>query len=206
MECVGDRSAGAHHGSPMPRIDQRPALAGLTIDEVIASHATVLGRDREAYRNHAHRVASFCLALMPAAGDRVQGHLEAERVGLAAAFHDIGIWTHGTFDYLEPSVEVCRAFLVSNGRSAWVDEISAMIREHHKVTAWRVNSDWLVEPFRKADWIDVTRGTVSFGVSPAIRREVFDAWPSLGFRRRLLQFTLARLARHPLNPLPMLRL
>lgn len=126
-------------------------------------------------------------------------------MALAAAFHDIGIWTHGTFDYLEPSIDVCRAYLAATRRSAWGDEVAVMIREHHKLTPWRARSDWLVEPFRKADWIDVTGGLISHGVPRGVRRQVFATWPSLGFRRRLVHFTLVRLRHHPLHPLPMLR-
>ena len=39
-------------------------------------------------------------------------------MAIAAAFHDIGIWTAGTFDYLEPSVRVAAAYLTGTGRAA----------------------------------------------------------------------------------------
>jgi hypothetical protein len=35
-------------------------------------------------------------------------------------------------------------------------EIERMIADHHKITPSRANQDLLVEPFRQADWIDVT--------------------------------------------------
>jgi hypothetical protein len=73
------------------------------IDTVLLAHKGVLGDDFTGYRNHTYRVANLCVAFAP---DRA-GQLE--RIALAAAFHDLGIWTDGTFDYLEPSVRLARA-------------------------------------------------------------------------------------------------
>lgn len=170
------------------------------IDALLAPHATVIGRDYDAYRHHVYRVAMFCRALAPGVPNA------DEKIAIAAAYHDIGIWTHGTFDYLDPSIDDCRAYLAATGRHAWAPEISAMIREHHKLTRWRAHDDWLVEPFRMADLVDLSGGFVAFGLPRPLRRAVFGQWPSLGFRRRLVQLTLQRLRRHPLSPLPMLRL
>jgi len=44
----------------------------------------------------------------------------------------------------------------------WIPEIEAMIVDHHKVTPSRANQQWLVESFRRADWIDVSRGLRKF--------------------------------------------
>jgi hypothetical protein len=98
-------------------------------------------------------------------------------VAIASAFHDLGIWTDGTFDYLPPSVELARAHLVRSGRSEWTSEISAMVLAHHKLSRYRGDSEGLAEPFRRADRVDVTRGLVRFGLSrPA--GQVFSAWPT----------------------------
>jgi hypothetical protein len=174
--------------------------ARTTIDEVLHAHAQTLGRDFQPYRHHVLRVAAFCMALAPPQQEA------DEKVALAAAFHDLGIWTHGTFDYLQPSIDQCMAYLAATGRSAWQLELAAMIREHHKLTAYVTDPGWLVEPFRRADWIDVTRGVFSHGLPRGLRARIFSEWPSLGFRRRLLVFTLHRWRQHPLSPLPMLRL
>lgn len=204
------RTTGAGHRSASALVPARHETSGkphhrgwrdlvARIDALLQPHATAIGTDYDAYRHHVYRVAVICQAVAPAVP-----HVD-EKIAIAAAYHDIGIWTHGTFDYLEPSMEDCRVYLTAIGRSDWTPEISTMIREHHKLTAWRDNADWLVEPFRQADLIDLSRGLVSFGLPPALRSAVFDAWPSLGFRRRLVQLTLQRLRRHPLSPLPMLR-
>jgi len=172
----------------------------LRLDELLHAHATVLGRDFTAYRNHTYRVVNLCVAQCSSDPEQL------EKVAIAAAFHDMGIWTDGTFDYLPPSVRLATNYLVQSGRAEWTPEISVMILEHHKVLRYRGNPNWLVEPFRRSDWVDVTRGLMTFGLSRSLLREVFSTWPSAGFHKRLVQLELTRLRTHPWNPLPMMRL
>jgi hypothetical protein len=169
------------------------------LDAVLNAHAELLGDDLDGYRNHTYRVANFCLALSPDEPD------VCDKVAIAAAFHDIGIWTDGTFDYLEPSVRSVAAFLTRIGRKGWEGEIVEMIRQHHKLTPWRGKASRLVEPFRKADWVDVSKGLLSFELTRRFRSSVMIAWPNAGFHRKLVRLTLERAARHPLSPLPMLK-
>jgi predicted metal-dependent HD superfamily phosphohydrolase len=170
-----------------------------TLDAVLVSNTEVLGRDFVPYRNHTYRVANFCVSL--AAIDAAQ----IDKVAIAAAFHDLGIWTAGTFDYLAPSIQLAGSWLEQHGRSAWFAEIEAMILEHHKVMPYRRNAAWLVEPFRRADWTDVSRGAMGWGVKRHVIREAYARWPGAGFHRRLIQLSLARARTHPLSPLPMVR-
>ncbi len=170
------------------------------LDEILAAHADVLGGDFTGYRNHTYRVANICAALT--AADPEQLH----KIAIAAALHDIGIWTDGTFDYLQPSIGVAIGYLSDAGLADWTPEITEMIREHHKLTAWRGRSDWLVEPFRRADWADVSRGIAAAGLPRGLLRELYATWPSAGFHRNLLRLELRHLRSHPLNPLPMFRL
>jgi hypothetical protein len=145
-------------------------------------------------------VANFCLALPSVNAAAL------ERVAVAAAFHDIGIWTARTFDYLAPSIAAATAWLARMGRSAWTPEIAAMIREHHKLRRYRAEPIGLVEAFRRADLVDVSHGLVAFGLPRRLRGEVFSKWPDAGFHLMLVRLTLGRLRTHPLSPLPMLRL
>lgn len=124
---------------------------------------------------------------------------------MAAALHDIGIWTAGTFDYLDPSIEVARAHLEGIGRAEWIPEVEAMIREHHRISAHRSRPDWLVEPFRRADWADVTLGLRRWGLSRAFLRRLRREWPNAGFHLKLVRLTLRRLLTHPWSPIPVLR-
>jgi hypothetical protein len=165
----------------------------------LLAHAAQLGADLPGYRNHAYRVANLCAALGPPDPDC------RDRIAIAAAFHDLGIWTADTFDYLPPSIELATDYLKKNGRPEWAPEITTMIREHHKISTYRGDPHWLVEPFRRADWVDVSRGVIRHGLPPRLLRQIFSTWPDAGFHRRLVQLALERLRSHPLSPLPMLR-
>jgi len=170
-----------------------------TVEEVLDDHAPELGHDLTAYRNHVYRVVNLCLAI--AADNRV----ELEKITVAAVFHDLGIWTNHTFDYIAPSVALAREHLAARGMADWIPEIEAMIVNHHKVTPSHANPQSLVESFRRADWIDVSLGLRRFGLPRTFIAAVAATWPSAGFHRRLVQLTIDRLWKHPLTPLPMVR-
>lgn len=170
------------------------------LDELLTGYAAELAGDFTAYRNHTYRVANFCAALSS------RGREQVERIAIAAAFHDIGIWTDGTFDYLEPSVRLASAYLTRTGRAEGIPEITEMILQHHKIRPSRGLPGWLVEPFRRADWIDVSVGVLRFGLERRFVDEAFTVWPSAGFHKRLVQLSVRRLREHPLSPLPMMRL
>lgn len=170
------------------------------LDALLNAYRDALGADFVAYRNHTYRVVNLCMTLSASAGAQL------EKVATAAAFHDLGIWTDKTFDYLEPSVRLASAHLTRVGRDTWVPEVSEMILEHHKVLPLNDPAYSLAEPFRKADWIDVTRGLLALGISRAYLGYLFSTWPSAGFHRRLVHLSCRRLLTHPWNPLPMLRL
>jgi hypothetical protein len=170
-----------------------------TIDDVLDGHASALGNDLVAYRNHVYRVANLCVAIV---GDRC----EVEKIAAAAVFHDLGIWTDRTFDYIAPSIALAHEYLVARAREDWITDISMMIADHHKITPSMVNQNSLVEPFRQADWIDVTGGLRRFGIPRPFVARLFATWPDAGFHWRLVELALHRFRTHPLTPLPMVRL
>jgi len=169
------------------------------LDRVLDEHAVALGGDLTAYRNHTYRVVNLFAALAPCADASL------EKVALAAAFHDLGIWTAHTFDYLEPSVALACNHLDCAGHGDWRDTVAGMIREHHKIRAFRGTDTAFIEPFRRADWIDVSLGVLSFGLPRDRLREIFARWPNAGFHQRLAQLTLQRWRKHPLSPIPVLK-
>src|SRR5215470_290714 len=91
------------------------------LDELLVQHAAAIGRDAVTYRNHAYRVANLCMGFAPRDPDTVH------KVAIAAALHDMGIWTDGTWDYLPPSIELARAHLERIGKTEWTPEITSMI-------------------------------------------------------------------------------
>ena len=184
----------------MPSVKSALLTEIAAIDTVLHAHQGALGGDFTGYRNHTYRVANLCVAFAPGGAEQL------ERIALAAAFHDLGIWTDGTFDYLEPSVRLARAYLDQQGRAEWAPEIATMILEHHGISSRRGDAYALVEPFRRADWVDVSHGVVKFGLPAAYLADLFATWPNAGFHKRLVQLSGRRLLTHPWNPLPMLRL
>ncbi len=174
------------------------------LDSLLASWQPQLGRDYQAYRNHCARVCSFGLAL--AERETQAGADTAELLQIALAFHDLGIWSHATFDYLDPSAGLAREWLQEKGRADKVELVEAMIVQHHKLSrAPAVSGSELPDIVRRADLIDVSLGLIRFGLPRAFYKEVRERYPICGFHGRLVSFTLQWWWRHPLRPLPMMR-
>lgn len=171
------------------------------LDEVLEHHAAQLGGDFVPYRNHAYRVANYCWALIPDGSGRSM----LDTISLAAAFHDLGIWTDRTFDYLAPSKRLADKWLASRIQADGAGVIGTMICQHHKITPWRGNESPLVESFRRADLVDVSRGLFRSGLPCELLRDVDAGFPNAGFHRLLLKLSFNQFKRHPFNPLPMLR-
>jgi hypothetical protein len=102
-------------------------------------------------------------------------------------------------------VAIARDHLAARRMADWIPEIEAMIEDHHKITTSRADPQLLVESFRRADWIDVTRGLRRFGLPRSFIADVAATWPDAGFHRRLVELTIDRWWKHPLNPLPMVK-
>jgi len=169
------------------------------LDELLAQYAAAMGSDAVPYRNQAYRVANLCIAFAPRDPDTVR------KIAIAAALHDMGIWTNKTFDYLQPSIELARTYLERVGKASGQPKSTTMILEHHKISPYRGRAEWLVESFRKSDWIDVTWGLLSFGVPRTRLQELHRQWPDAGFHMGLVKQALKRFRAHPLSPLPMFR-
>ena len=180
--------------------DPAPLLRIPTLDTILGVHAATLGADFEGYRNHTYRVANLCVAQLSGSAE------EIEKVAIAAAFHDLGIWTDRTFDYLPPSATLASTYLADSGRAEWIPEITETIAGHHKVSRYRGRHVWLVEPFRRADWTDVSMGVITCGLSRRLLDQALSLWPRAGFHYRLAQLAVRRLRTHPWSPLPMIRL
>lgn len=177
---------------PMTRVDR--------LDQLLERYSRELGADFAGYRNHCYRVFNFALPYCACEDDAT-----IDKLAIAAAFHDLGIWTAGTFDYLDPSEQLAQDYLRELGREDWSAEVGAMIQQHHKIRRYSAVSGDMTEAFRRADLIDVSLGLVSFGASRNYRCQVKAGFPNAGFHRCLLRLTLARVKRHPLSPLPMMR-
>jgi hypothetical protein len=168
------------------------------IEDILTRFRLVIGPDYTLYRNHVYRVFGNCTLLdnNPDA---------AFRYAVAAVFHDLGIWTAHTFDYILPSVQQASHYLEEMGRHDCIESVTCMIYWHHKITPNRGRHREPVEIFRKADWIDVSAGLLSFGANRQAIRSKRKLFPRVGFHLFLLRSFLRYFLRHPLRPLPMFR-
>jgi hypothetical protein len=169
------------------------------LDEILDAWRAELGNDYAAYRNHVNRVVNFCFALRECSEE------EQSKVVIAGCFHDLGIWTGRTFDYLPPSVGLAKAYLGKNGRDEWIPEVGLMIGLHHKLRTFRDVRFPLVEPFRQADLADFSLGLLKNGVPKGLYCKATSVFPNAGFHKRLVQLELGWLLRHPLRPFPVLK-
>ena len=170
-----------------------------SLDELFRPWQKALGRDYRAYRNHAERVLRLCELL---AGGALPDPLAFH---VAATYHDLGIWSDGTLDYLAPSRARASAWLAANGLVEKSVLVEDMIENHHRVRAAGPGNT-PVEIFRQADWIDVTLGLCNFGLAREEYRRLLDEFPDAGFHRRLLELGGRQWLRTPWRPLPMFRL
>jgi hypothetical protein len=170
------------------------------IDEALEVWQPALGAAGKAYRGHVYRVFNFARSLL--GSERHDGEL-----ALASAFHDIGIWSDATFDYLEPSIRRAGDHLRARQLGLPVDLIADLIRNHHLLRRVRGGGEaHVIEAFRRADLTDVSRGLLRGALDAGFLREVVAAFPYAGFHGALLREALSWCLRHPLRPLPTLRL
>lgn len=168
------------------------------INQVLEKNASYLGKQYDTYRNHVYRVFLLCQQLD-------DDEVNIEKYAIASVFHDLGIWTHKSFDYLDPYIQLARDYLGRVGQEEWADEISIMIDMHHKRSRYIGEYETTVETFRRADWIDVTKGRKSYKVERKEIAKINDTYPNLGFHRFLVVETIKNLFKSPLNPLPMFK-
>ncbi|HLP52617.1 MAG TPA: HD domain-containing protein [Chitinophagales bacterium] len=168
-----------------------------TIHTILTSHQSKLGDGFDMYHNHCCRVYTYAVVLSNANED------EQQQLAIASAFHDIGIWTHGTFDYLGPSVSLAMQYLADNKLLHWNTSVYEIIMNHHKLS--RYNSNHLAEAFRKADLVDLSLNLFTFGISQDQLKEANAQYPALGFHWFIAKQILRNIVTHPLNPLPIVR-
>jgi hypothetical protein len=176
-----------------------------SIDEILEAFRDALGPAKVAYRGHVYRVFNCARWLLGT-------DAEDSSLAIASAFHDVGIWSDRTFDYLAPSIARAEAYLeaASAARpssSASAATVARIIAQHHRLRRVRGPSPApLIEAFRLADRVDVSRGWLRAGLSRERLRELVTVFPYAGFHGELVRVACAWFLRHPLRPLPMLRL
>lgn len=169
------------------------------LEEILSEWQETIGEEYEGYRNHVYRMINFCWRLKACDAQ------EREKIIIAGAFHDIGIWIEDTVDYIPPSIPPALEYLRRHQLETWSPDIKLMISEHHKITPYQDPRYPLVEVFRKGDLIDVSLGLVTFDLPAGFVAEVRTAIPNARFHRQLAQRAARWFVKHPLNPAPMMK-
>lgn len=166
------------------------------IEDLFQKYKPVIGDDYDRYRNHVYRVFLNCQLM-----DSDESNIE--KYAIASVFHDIGIWTDNTIDYLYPSMENAKIYLTESEKQDWIEEITLMIYWHHKISKYQGKHSKTIEFFRKADWIDVSLGLLNFGYESQKIKQFRKKIPNLGFHLFLINKIFKRFFKYPYNPLPM---
>ena len=140
---------------------------------------------------------NFCLV------QREFSEEERSKIYVAGSFHDLGIWTAGTFDYIPPSIELASEYLRGRKLNEWIPEVATMIDQHHKLR--RFKPDPLVEMFRRGDLIDFSLGAIRCGVQGGYIKAVKSCFANAGFHKFIVYVAGRWICRHPLNPVPVLK-
>ena len=168
------------------------------VEEILGEYKAQMSKAYMGYRNHVYRMLHFCFALHRVEGD------ERKKFIIAACFHDLGLFTHDTLDYLPPSRELAAEYLKDKKKEDWVEEVGLMIDMHHKITEYDGRYR-LVEIFRKADLAGFSLGLFKGEIPGEFVYEVKEAFANAGFHKFLLQFGTQWFFKHPFNPLPIFK-
>lgn len=182
----------------------RPLAGNPLIDEILAEHREGWSRGDAngwlGYRNHAQRVFLFAQRFRdPDDAD----HESDQKLAIAAAFHDLAVFT--TVDYLTANLGAADHWLTVRGLDEWRREIGLAMTLHHRVRPYRGEAAALVEPIRRADWVECTAGVIASGLPRAFVRQAQKQFPTGRFAVRSTVRIATHAVTHPTNPLPFWR-
>ena len=165
------------------------------ITQILHPHKAALGDHYQSYHHHCQRVYTYAHTLML--------QRESKKLAIVAAFHDLGIWTQQTMDYLNPSVALMKSYIESKQLTLLPDELAYIIEHHHRIR--KIKDHLEAEAFRKADLIDFTAGWIRYNLPESIIRDTEKKWPRANFTSLVLKKVSRHAIRHPMKPLPMLK-
>lgn len=169
------------------------------LEEILSPWKDKIGAEHEGYKNHCYRMIHFCLALHDCSED------ERKKIIIAAAHHDIGLWSEGTVDYIPPSEAEARSYCQKHQLQNWEEEIALMVSEHHKLKSYTNNTYPLVEVFRKADLVDFSLGLIKKKVPRSTVKAVQAAFPNAKFHKFLMKGAWEWFSKHPLSLPPFMK-
>ncbi|GAX79079.1 hypothetical protein CEUSTIGMA_g6519.t1 [Chlamydomonas eustigma] len=172
------------------------------VEEHLEKYRDVIGEDYEGYRGHIYRVLSYTLHYLGRDAPKFRPVIE-----IALVYHDLGLWTHSTLAYLEPSSAVAANASRDEGFTpAEAQLVQDIINNHHKITPYlnlnksktdapakpsliRVKTEVdVVESVRKADLIDFSFGYITNHMPWRHISKVQAEIPEAGFHLSLVSF------------------
>jgi hypothetical protein len=169
------------------------------LESILEPWAVTIGADLEGYKNHCYRMIHLTQNFHVCTAE------DKQKITIAAAHHDIGIWSDHTVDYLPPSKREALIYLTANGLDAWREEIGLMVDEHHKIRAFKDPRFPLVEAFRKGDLVDFSMGWIRQGVAKSTVKALQTQFPNAGFHRMLIKSAGHWFRHHPISPPPFMK-
>jgi len=169
------------------------------LENILSVWKNEIGADYIGYKNHVYRMIHCCFALHDCNEE------EREKIIIAGCFHDLGLWTENTVDYLPPSALLAREYLKNKNLEHWSTEIELMIDMHHKIRAYKKDDYPLVDVFRKGDLADFSLGMIKGGISKETMEKIKMLFPNAGFHKMLLKVQGKWLLKHPFNPFPIMK-
>lgn len=169
------------------------------IETILESWRSDIGEVYDGYRGHVYRMFNCCLHLSSCDKEGI------DRFAIAAAFHDLGIWSDHTVDYLPPSIRLAQEWLVEHDLSHWSEEITLMIDMHHKVRPYKDTRYPMVEVFRKADLVDFSLGAFRAGIPSKLMTKLKQEFPNAGFHKFLIGSAKSWFIANPLSPPPFMK-
>ncbi|UJB21447.1 MULTISPECIES: hypothetical protein [Lysobacter] len=128
------------------------------VDDLLSTYSEEISHDFPGYSNHVYRLLNFFAALTRSHGRLTDAAL------IAAVFHDIGIWTASTFDYLQPSTAQAKRHMLATRADTIDSEVTTLIANHHKIRAYEGAFADSAQPLKQADLIDVSLGMLRHGL------------------------------------------
>lgn len=178
-------------------------LSSTRLDELLIPHRDTFPQESDflGYRNHCLRMLNVCLLVSDDEPDR------HEKLEIALAFHDLTIFPDRTLDYLDGATALALEHLAKISRDQWSEEVELMIRNHHKITRYEGPYANLVESFRRADWVDVSFGTLRSGLDKNWVKSLHTALPLYTIYPKTLMGVIGRyVVTHLRKPLPNFKL
>ncbi|MBU2912892.1 MULTISPECIES: hypothetical protein [Reichenbachiella] len=171
------------------------------IEGILQFYTPALGADYNAYRNHVYRVYHLTLLL----NTEEPTPEEQAALAIAAAFHDLGIWSNHTMDYLQPSTDLAKAYLSENHSDILTPLVHDLIVTHHKISSYQGANQSLIEAFRKADLMDLSFGTIRHGLPRSRYIHLREEFPFLNFQKTVFKKIMRYAIGHLNRPFPMLK-